>query len=180
MPASKLNAGTSYFLEATDASGRISTFPEEGRGKPIAITVTSDNQPPALHHTPILKAEPLKPLRITARVDDPSGVKWVRLRYRGVSEFQDFQELEMLPTGNGNEYEATIPAKDLDPQFDLMYLFEVMDNAGNGKIYPDMATETPYIVVNVGHSSLEATGGVSLNPSPLGAVKTPPAPASKR
>jgi hypothetical protein len=24
-----------------------------------------------------------------------------------------------------------------------------MDNAGNGKIYPDLAKETPYIVVNV-------------------------------
>jgi hypothetical protein len=45
-----------------------------------------------------------------------------------------------------------------------MYLFEVMDKRGNGKIYPDMAKETPYIVVNVGHNPLEATGGVSLNP----------------
>jgi hypothetical protein len=55
-----------------------------------------------------------------------------------------------------------------------MYLFEVMDNAGNGKIYPDMAKETPYIVVNVGHSPLEATGGVSLNP-----VKMAPGPRTK-
>ena len=164
IPATKLAAGMSYFLEATDSSGRISTFPEEGRANPLPVTVTSDDQPPTLHHTPILSAEPLKPLRITARVEDPSGVKWVHLRYRGVSEFQDFQVLNMLPTGNGNEYEATIPAKDLDPQFDLMYLFEVMDSAGNGKIYPDMARETPYIVVNVGHSQLQATGGVSLNP----------------
>jgi hypothetical protein len=180
IPASKLTTGVSYFLEATDSSGRISTFPEEGRGKPIAITVTSDNQPPTLQQTPIASAEPLKPLRITAHVEDPSGVKWVHLRYRGVSEFQDFQELDMLPTGNGNEYQATIPAKDLDPQFDLMYLFEVMDNAGNGKIYPDMAKETPYIVVNVGHNPLEATGGVSLDPVSLKPVKAAPEPVTKR
>ena len=165
----------SYFLEATDSSGRISTFPEEGRANPLPVTVTSDDQPPTLHHTPILTAEPQKPLRVTARVEDASGVKSVRLRYRGVSEFQDFQTLNMLPTGNGNEYEATIPAKDLDPQFDLMYLFEVIDNAGNGKIYPDMARETPYIVVNVGHSQLQATGGVSLNP-----VKVTPGPGTKQ
>ena len=180
IPASKLTSGISYFLEATDSSGRSSTFPEEGRSKPIAITVTSDNQAPTLQHTPILAAEPLKPLRITAHVADPSGVKWVHLRYRGVSEFQDFQELEMLPTGNANEYEATIPAEDLDPQFDLMYLFEVMDNAGNGKISPDMTKSTPYIVVNVGHSQLEATGGVSLNPTPISPLKATPEPESAR
>ena len=171
IPAAKLRAGMSYFLEATDSSGRISTFPEEGRANPISVLVTRDDEPPTLHHTPILSAEPLKPLRITAHVEDSSGVKWVHLRYRGVSQFQDFKTLEMLPTGGGNEYEATIPAQDLNPQFDLMYLFEVMDNAGNGKIYPDMAKETPYIVVNVGHSPLEATDGVSLNP-----VKVTPEP----
>ena len=104
IPASKLSSGMSYFLEATDSSGRISTFPEEGRANPISVLVTSDNLPPALQHTPILSAEPLKPLQIRARVEDPSGVKWVHLRYRGVSEFQDFKVLNMLPTGNGNEY----------------------------------------------------------------------------
>jgi hypothetical protein len=175
IPASKLTAGVSYFLQAIDSSGRISTFPEDGSLQPIQVMVTSDDQPPTLHHAPILSAEPLKPLRITARVEDPSGVKWLHLRYRGLSQFQDFQVLNMLPTGNSNEYEATIPAKDLDPQFDLMYLFEAMDNAGNGKIYPDMAKETPYIIVNVGHSQLQATGGVSLNP-----VKVTPGPGTKQ
>jgi hypothetical protein len=174
IPASKLTGGSSYFLQAVDSAGRISTFPEGGSLQPIQVMVTSDDQPPTLQHTPILSAQPLHPLRITARVEDPSGVKWVHLRYRGVSQYQDFQVLDMLPTGSGNEYAATVPGKDLDPQFDFMYLFEVMDNAGNGKIYPDMAKETPYIVVNVGHSPLEATGGVSLNP-----VKMAPGPRTK-
>ena len=57
--------------------------------------------------------------------------------------------MPMLPTGKGNEFEATIPGEDIDPKFDLMYLFEVMDNAGNGKIYPDLTKETPYVVVKV-------------------------------
>jgi len=30
-----------------------------------------------------------------------------------------------------------------------MYYFEVMDNAGNGKVYPDFEKETPYIVVKL-------------------------------
>ena len=69
----------------------------------------------------------------------------------------------MLPTGNGNEYEATVPATDIDPQFDFMYLFEVMDNSGNGKIYPDIAKETPYIVVKVDSGSLQETGATYRN-----------------
>jgi len=149
IPAARLTSGMSYYLEAIDSSGRASTFPEDGASQPIQVLVTSDNEPPALQHTPILSAAPLHPLRVTALVEDPSGVKWVHLRYRGLSQHQDFQVLNMLPTGKANEYEATVPANDIDPRFDFMYLFEVMDNAGNGKIYPDLAKETPFIVVKV-------------------------------
>jgi len=85
-----------------------------------------------------------------AHVEDSSGVKWVHLQYRGMSQHQDFQTLEMLPTGRPEEYEAVIPGDEIDPHFDLMYFFEVMDNAGNGRIYPNLATETPYIVVKTG------------------------------
>jgi hypothetical protein len=172
IPSSKVTSDTSYFLEAVDSSGRISTFPEDGRSQPIPIMVTSDDQPPALEHTPIVAAQALHPLHITARVKDPSGIKWVHLRYRGLSQHQDFQVLDMLPTGSGDEFEATIPASDIDPHFDLMYLFEVMDNAGNGKIYPDMAKETPYIIVNVDHSSVESAGThMSVNAAPTAGIQ---------
>jgi hypothetical protein len=30
-----------------------------------------------------------------------------------------------------------------------MYYFEAMDNAGNGRIYPDAERETPYVVVKL-------------------------------
>jgi hypothetical protein len=153
IPAAKIAEGMSYFLEASDTSGRLATFPESGRAHPVRMLVTNDNQPPTLQQTPVLTAEPLKPLRIVAEVEDPSGIKWVRLRYRGLSQHQDFQALNMLPTGQGNEYEATIPGEDIDPHFDLMYLFEVMDNAGNGKIYPSLDKETPYVVVKVDQAS---------------------------
>ena len=115
--------------------------------------LTGDDLPPTLQHAPILSAQPMHPLHITAQVEDPSGVKWVHLRYRGLSQHQDFQVLNMLPAGNGNEYEATVPGNDVDPQFDFMYFFEVMDNAGNGKIYPDIAKETPYIIAKVPRNS---------------------------
>jgi hypothetical protein len=92
-------------------------------------------------------------LRIAVDVEDPSGVKWVRLRYRGLSEHQDFQVLNMLPTGQGSEYEATILGENIDPHFDMMYFIEVMDNVGNGKIYPNLYKETPYTVVKIDPAS---------------------------
>jgi hypothetical protein len=143
IPSSKLSDGMSYFLEASDASGRIS------RTQPYPVIVGTDDQPPALEQTPVASAQPGKPLTISAKVADPSGVKWVRLLYRGLSQHQDFQVLPMLPTGSANEYQATIPGDNIDPHFDLMYMFEVMDNAGNGKIYPDISRETPYVVVKI-------------------------------
>ena len=149
IPASKVWGGISYFLEAVDSAGRSAIWPENGRDHPVPVRVTGDGQPPVLRHTPILTAQPGKPLRIVAEAQNPSGILWVRLRYRGLSQHQDFRTLTMLPTGNGGEYEATIPGGDIDPKFDLMYLFEVMDHAGNGKIYPDLERETPYVVVKV-------------------------------
>jgi len=149
IPASKVFDGISYFLEAVDSAGRPATWPEDGRAHPVPVRLTGDDQHPVLRHTAILTAQPGKPLRIVAEVRDPSGILWVRLRYRGLSQHQDFRTLTMLPAGNGDEYEATIPGEDIAPRFDLMYLFEAMDNAGNGKIYPDLERETPYVVVKV-------------------------------
>ena len=90
-----------------------------------------------------------KPLVITALVRDPSGVKWVRLRYRSVNQHQDYRTLPMLPTGRKDQYRAVIPAEDVVPTWDLMYLIEAMDNRGNGRIHPDLNRETPYIVVRL-------------------------------
>ncbi len=149
IPHSTVVDGVNYFLEAEDSAGRLSTWPDDGRAHPVEVAVSSDQEPPVLHHTPIQSARPSQPLRIVAQVTDPSGIRWVRLRYRGLSQHQDFQLLPMLPTGHNDEFEATIPAENIDPKFDLMYLFETMDNQGNGKIYPDLAKETPYIVVKV-------------------------------
>ena len=50
-------------------------------------------------------------------------------------------------SGRPDEYEATIPAEHIDPQWDLMYFIEALDRSGNGKVYPDLEKETPYIIV---------------------------------
>lgn len=150
LPAGQIEGDMEYFLEAFDAAGRPSRWPASAS---VAMSLSADNAPPALRHTPVTHAETGRPLRIVAEVTDPSGVKWVRLRYRGVTQHQDFHTLEMLPTGEKNEYLAEIPGAHLSSTFDSMYLMEVMDRAENGKIYPDLEKETPYVVVKVDRRS---------------------------
>ena len=141
--------GMEYFIETEDASGRRSTFPRDGGLRPIRVTVTGDREPPTISHTPVRECAPGEPLKLIAEVKDPSGVKWVRLRYRGVNQHQDYRTLRMLPTGAENLYQAEIPAGHIRPEWDLMYFIEAMDNCGNGRIYPDLEVETPYVVVRL-------------------------------
>ena len=44
-------------------------------------------------------------------------------------------------------YRAEIPGDFIIPKWDLMYFFEVMDKKDNGKVYPDLDVETPYVIV---------------------------------
>jgi len=109
----------------------------------------NDPEPPVVVHQPVTNAPPGQPLTIMAEVRAPSGVKWVHLRYRGVNQHQDYRTLPMLPTGETDRYRVVIPANEIDPKWDLMYLIEVMDNHGHGKIHPDFNKETPYVIVRL-------------------------------
>jgi len=155
IPSSKLTAGVDYFIEAVDQAGQRATSPSQGQTQPIAVAVTHDHEPPMVTHRPITSAPAEKPLTITAEVRDPSGVKSVRLRYRSVNQQQDYQTLEMRPTGKKDAYQAVIPAAHVAPKWDLMYLIEVIDSYGNGKIYPDFEKETPYVVVKLRRENVQ-------------------------
>jgi len=145
IPAAEVAEGLRYSIQARDAAGHVFRWPDE----PVAVTVTSDNDPPTLAHTPITRAPAQTPLTITATVRDPSGVELVRLRYRSVTQFDDYRTLEMQPTGNDGEYRATVPGEHIPAKWDFMYFFEVMDRVGNGCIYPNFEKETPYIIVRL-------------------------------
>lgn len=127
-----------------------SEFKPTTDARPIpAQNMAFDRDFPTLQHTAITAARPNQPLRMTAKVTASSGVKWVHLRYRGVTQFQDYDTLPMQRIGSSDEFEATVPGEKINPKWDFMYYFEVMDNAGNGKIYPDFEKQTPYIVVKL-------------------------------
>ena len=139
IPGSAVKEGLRYFIQIS----------ENASHSPLPVTVTRDDTPPSLAHTAVASAPMGKPLKVTAKVTDPSGVDWVRLRYRNVNQEQDYSTLAMLPTGKPNVYETTVPAEATATEWDLMYLFEVMDKTGNGKIYPDFKNETPYVIVHI-------------------------------
>lgn len=143
IPPSALTQGLTYFIEVEDFAGRLV------RSDPVEVSVSADHEPPVVTHKKIEQATAREPLTLEATAVDPSGVKAVVLRYRGVNQHQEFASLPMLPTGAQNGYVAQIPAAHIDPRWDLMYFIEAFDTQGNAKIYPDLERETPYVVVRL-------------------------------
>jgi hypothetical protein len=99
---------------------------------------------------------------IEAEVTDPSGVESVHVRYRGVNQHQDFARLRLFPAGDGSRYRAEIPAAEIDPRWDFMYYLEAFDRRHNGASYPNLETETPYVVVRLHPIDDEQPGEVEL------------------
>ena len=86
---------------------------------------------------------------VSATVTPSTDIKWVRLRYRHLTQYEDYQNAEMAFETASSVYKGRIPAAFIDPKWDLVYFVEVMDTHGRGRMYPDMEKETPYVVVRV-------------------------------
>ena len=133
----------------------------------LKINSKGENIPPQVIHKPVQLVEPGKDLTINASVTGDSGIKWARILYRGVTQFQDYEIIEMKKVGHA--YTATIPAEmvnnvveyndETGAIWDFMYLIEVMDNNGNGCIYPSIDDSAPYIIADVPHKTIEETKG---------------------
>ena len=142
-PTVHMTSPLNYHIEATDSDGRRSV------SKTIAVILTDDTTAPTVSHKPIAAAPAEKPLTITAEVSDASGVKHVRLRYRSVTQFEDYRTLEMKPAGKKNRYRCVVSGEHIPARWDFMYLIEVMDRNQNGAIWPDLNKRTPYVVVRL-------------------------------
>jgi hypothetical protein len=94
-------------------------------------------------------AVPGQDYAVQVKVTAPAGVKWIRLRFRHVNQKEDYQTAEMALDAATGLYAGSIPAAFIDPRWDLMYFVEIVDRRGNGRIYPDLEIETPYIVASV-------------------------------
>ena len=104
---------------------------------------------PRVEHTPPTAVRPGTPLRLVVRALDPDAVASVTLRYRHVTQFENYATLKMEPTGAPAEYAATVPADFLVPEWDFMYFFEVTNRAGRGAQWPDLAKEAPYVILKL-------------------------------
>jgi hypothetical protein len=82
-------------------------------------------------------------------VQSPDGVSAVRLRYRHVTQYEDYATIEMTRTEAPGEYAATVPGDFLTPRWDFMYFIDATDKAGHGAQWPDLAKEAPYIFVKL-------------------------------
>lgn len=112
-----------------------------------------DHTPPHVEHSRITTTRPGEPLHVVARITDPSGVATVRLRYRHLTQYEDYLSLEMTPTGTAGEFAATVPGDFLVSHWDFMYFLEATDRAGNGTMWPDLLKEQPYVIVKLQRGS---------------------------
>jgi hypothetical protein len=138
-----------YLIEAVNSAGNLGTYPPAGTSAPIKVTVTADNEPPAAALDRPAKATPGQKLKVSAKVTDPSGVKSVRLRYRHLTQLEDYRAIEMKLDPASGRYQAEIPGDFVVPEWDIMYFIETLDTKGNGRMYPDMDHEMPYVVVEL-------------------------------
>jgi hypothetical protein len=103
----------------------------------------------AVDAPPSARLWPVGPgLEVAAQVTAPAGVKWVRLRYRHATQYEDYQTAEMTLDAKTGNYTARIPAAFANAKWDLMYFVEVVDRKGAGRMFPDLEVETPYVVVS--------------------------------
>lgn len=126
---------------------------------------TSDGPPaPTITLLPVAPAVPGRDVVVSARVTAPAGVKSVRLRYRHVTQYEDYQTADMTLDSSAQTYTARIPASFVDPKWDLMYFVEVIDPNGTGRMFPDLDVETPYVIVPVARPQSTQQTGWQANP----------------
>ena len=83
------------------------------------------------------------------KAGDPSGIRSVHLRYRHLTQYEDYRNAPMIRDPAAGVYRARIPGGFITREWDFMYFIEAIDDAGNGAIPPDLKREAPYRVVRV-------------------------------
>lgn len=123
--------------------------PDSSKTAPHYKTASDYTRLFEITHQPVATAQPGQPVTIQIKVTAAAGLKWVRLLYRDVNQYKEFKTLDMQATGKKDVFRAVIPGEDITSKWDLMYLVEIMDRKKNGIIYPNLDTQTPYVVVKV-------------------------------
>jgi hypothetical protein len=138
-----------YTIKAIDTQGRETFYPKDGLDQPIVVTLSTDEQSPRVYLERLAKGKPGQALTVHAQVTDPSGIQWVRLRYRHLTQFEDYESLDMKLNPATGLYQGTIPGEFITSEWDLMYFVEAVDTQGNGCTIPDLEIEMPYAIVEL-------------------------------
>ncbi|MEO6005041.1 MAG: hypothetical protein ABIZ04_07865 [Opitutus sp.] len=112
-------------------------------------TTSGDLTPPVVEGNRVTNAPVGTPMRILVHATDPSGVRSLRLRYRHVTQYEDYATLDLQPSGQPDEFVAEIPANFVESKWDVMYFIEAIDGVGNGTMWPDFRREPPYVFVHL-------------------------------
>ncbi len=116
-------------------------------GSPHLRPRIAENRPPSVKLLPVSRATQGRDVEVS--VSAPEDVKWIRLRYRHLTQFEDYATAEMTLDPKRHVYTGRIPAAFVDPKWELMYFVEVVDKNRSGRMYPDLDVETPYVIVPV-------------------------------
>jgi hypothetical protein len=94
-------------------------------------------------------ATPGQDLAITATAEAASGLQSIQLRYRHLTQFEDYETVDMMLLPTTGKYTATIPGPFITSEWDLMYFVAAVAKNGEGRMAPDMEQEMPYVIVPV-------------------------------
>ena len=135
--------------------------PKDSAGKvtgPYAAVITGpDRNPPAVTIERPGTARQGQDLQVSVRATDESGIERLTLRYRHLTQVEDYRSVDMVRDGKSGTYVARIPGDFITPHWDIMYFVEAIDKKGNGRNYPDLEVEAPYVIVPVERNSRQAT-----------------------
>jgi hypothetical protein len=135
-----------YSIEASDTAGNRSVFPATGENIRF---ITASNRQPKLVLQQAPKATPGNDLLITAKADAQTKLKSLRLRFRHLTQYEDYETTDMQLDPATGLYAGKIPGAYITSKWDLIYYLEAIDQNGHGRIYPDLDLETPYLIVAV-------------------------------
>jgi hypothetical protein len=121
----------------------------EGREPVPAPPLPPAPRPPVISLEPAGKARPGHDLVVSARAKDPTAIKTMRLRYRHLSQVEDYRTADMTLDPATRRYSARIAGEFITIKWDLIYFVEVIDRAGSGRNYPDLEVQAPYLIVPV-------------------------------
>lgn len=126
-----------------DVRQRIVSRLAAGPARPLSISVAR-----------VPTATPGRDLTVTATAPSEPKLKWIRLRYRHLTQFEDYQSVEMTLDPTTGKYVGTIPGTFIVPEWDLMYFVAAVTTSGVGRMVPDLEQGMPYVTVPVDRASI--------------------------